>query len=303
MTRWLPAERMQVLADGTQKAQVSVRSMFLKELYPRIAAPRLREPIYNLETHYLSSSYNPNLVKPKPVALKGALPPAPEAPKDHARRHAEELANAVPYIECLERRQARAWEEFEQVLHAELPGVRLGERRLMWREAEDLEPVRQLQELVQRGIPGAKRERIWCELTLASRVMEKDGTSGQPRQEEGEAAMQAAANEYARLLERGLPQNSDAMRQMQEDAFNLASWETSVPPVPDLMDMHLKRIRRAQNVVSALLACPGTDIAYSESLLILAFYLLLPQGHREEKAADDGNLTILSENSVFWLLY
>eukprot|EP00425_Heterocapsa_triquetra_P018199 CAMPEP_0195148230 /NCGR_PEP_ID=MMETSP0448-20130528/174867_1 /TAXON_ID=66468 /ORGANISM="Heterocapsa triquestra, Strain CCMP 448" /LENGTH=124 /DNA_ID=CAMNT_0040186833 /DNA_START=9 /DNA_END=379 /DNA_ORIENTATION=+ len=124
MTRWLPAEKMQLMSDGTQKQQLSVRSMFLEELWPRLCAQRLREPIYNLEAQHLC--YNPNLVRAKIVTKDGLkegeeasdslatalfadmknffkteggddkAEPLPEAHKDHIRRHAEEMANTVP---------------------------------------------------------------------------------------------------------------------------------------------------------------------------------------------------------------
>jgi len=301
MTRWLPAEKIQIMADGTQKQQLSVRSLFLKELYPKLCVQRLKEPIYQIEAQYLH--YNPNLVRTKTAGDKQQ---PPEAPKDHFRRHAEELANAVPYVECLERRQTQAWDEFEQGIDAEQPGVRLAERRLMWIEKNNLERLQTLAELVQRGIPSTKRERMWQELTLASRVMERDGTGaygGPGRLEDGEAALRAAEQEYTRLLERGLPQTSDAMKQLQEDGFHIASWDSTVPPVPQIRDLHLKRISQAQNVCTALLAMPDSGIAYCESLLVLAFFLLLPQGCKEERNSGDGAYCYMSESSAFWMLY
>lgn len=57
-------------------------------------------------------------------------------------------------------------------------------------------------------------------------------------------------------------------------------------------------------MVTALLACEDGGVASSESLLVLAFFLLLPQGYKEAStvSAADG-LTQPSEQSVFWLLY
>merc|ERR1719253_1153279 len=69
---------------------------------PRTEKTRLKEPIYNFEAQYLC--YNPNLIR-------NAMP---ETPGDHFRRHAEELFSIAPYLECLEKRQEKAWSDFEQ---------------------------------------------------------------------------------------------------------------------------------------------------------------------------------------------
>jgi len=289
MTRWLPCEKL-YLPPGQQ--QVTVRSHFLKELWPKVCAQRLKEPIYGLEAQFLN--YNPNLVRKN----------WPETPADYVRRHTEEMYNTVPYLECLERRQIKLWEAFEKRLAEEgSANIRLGELRLKWINDEDTSHLSQLQELLEAGVPSARREKFWLEITLAKRVMELDGVGGRRTEKDPETIRRASEADYQQLLELGLPQNSDANKQLQEDAFHLASWESSTPPVPELLDWHLRRLKKAQNVCTALIAFEKGGIAYCESLLVLAFFLLLPQGFREEKSVDDGNITYLSESSCFWLIY
>eukprot|EP00928_Gymnodinium_smaydae_P067959 TRINITY_DN5099_c0_g1_i1.p1 TRINITY_DN5099_c0_g1~~TRINITY_DN5099_c0_g1_i1.p1 ORF type:complete len:3333 (+),score=742.01 TRINITY_DN5099_c0_g1_i1:194-10192(+) len=293
MCRWLPSDKIPA-GPNNNVQQVSVRSAFMKQIWPRVVAQRVREPIYALEAQYIH--YNPNLVRDAKAL--------PESPKEHQRRHVEELSSTVPYLAAVERRQTQAWDEFEARL-GDMQGVRLGETRLKWLEEGQEDKLSELQTLVHAGIPSARRAKIWSEITLAARVMERDGVSGgQPRREStGERARKAAEMEYQMLLEKGLPLRSDAMMQLAEDAFNMASWESSVPPIAEYTDLHLRRLRRAQNVCTALIACPEGSITYCESLLVLAFFLLLPQGNREERNIEDTTFHYMSESQVFWLLY
>ncbi|CAE7447491.1 MKK1 [Symbiodinium natans] len=262
LTRWLPSEMKQVFADGQEKMQLSVRSMFLKEIWSKVCQPRVREPIYGVEAMYHSFTYNPNVVRLKDK--EGTK--TPETQKDNMRRHVEELSNAVPYLECLERRQLNAWNIFQAELQDRgYEGRSIGELRLLWQQNEDQTMLNKLQQLVLRGVPSALRPQVWAELTLASRVATQDGAAfGRDPEASGE---EAAEQEYRELLERGLPQHSDAMQQLQEDAVLLAGWESSTPPLPEAMELHLKRIKNAKNVVTALLAIEDSGITYCESLL------------------------------------
>jgi len=300
LTRWLPVEMKQVFADGQEKMQLSVRSMFLKDIWSKVCQPRIREPIYGVEAMYHALTYNPNLVRLRDK--EGTK--SPETLKDNARRHVEELSNCVPYLECLERRQLNAWNIFQAELQDRgYEGRSIGELRLLWQQNEDQAMLNKLQQLVLRGVPSALRPQVWAELTLASRVATQDGaTYGRDPEASGE---DAAEQEYRHLLERGLPQLSDAMLQLQEDAVLLAGWESSTPPLPEAMELHLKRIKNAKNVVTALLAVEDSGIAYCESLLVLAFFLLLPQGYKEVASSSytGEGLTQPTESSVFWLLY
>lgn len=56
-------------------------------------------------------------------------------------------------------------------------------------------------------------------------------------------------------------------------------------------------------MVTALLACDD-GVASSESLLVLAFFLLLPQGYKEAATVSGigEGLVTASESSVFWCL-
>merc|ERR1719174_2889341 len=101
----------------------------------------------------------------------------------------------------------------------------------------------------------------------------------------------------------GLPQRSDANTQLQEDCFHLAAWESSTPPVAEFLDFHLRRLKSASNVCTALIAYDRSGVAYCESLLVVAFHLLLPQGFKEERSEEGGALNYMSESSAFWLLY
>jgi len=300
MTRWLPAEMKQVFSDGQEKMQLTTRQMFMKHIWHKVCQKRLREPIYGVEAVYFSRLYEPNVVRLNGQKVR------PESFKDNFRRHVEELSNAVPYLECLERRQLNAWNLFKNELQEKgLENRSLGELRLHWQEKDNLEMLNKLQSLILRGVPSAFRPQVWAEVTLASRVSAIDG-SGQTRDyaDEEELAI-AAEKEYQALLARGHELNSYAMHQLQEDSVLLAAWESTSPPLPEAMDLHLKRIKKAKNVVTALLACEEGGVTSSESLLVLAFFLLLPQGYKEASSVSgvgDG-LTTPSEASVFWLLY
>jgi hypothetical protein len=296
MFRWLTADQIP-MGPAANQQQVSVKSTFMKSIWPRAVQQRLREPIYNLEVQHLR--YNPNLVRnkdPNSTQLKLA-----EAPKDHQRRHAQELVNSVYYLYCVEERQTQAWQTFEDELAPEYSDARLAEIRLKWYAENQEDKLWKLHELVKDGIPSARRGKYWPELTLASRVMEREGVNGSRRQQQ--ASHKSAEAEYEQLLAKGLPMQSDPMKQLQEDAFHLASWESQVPANPELMDLHLERVRRAQNVCAALISCEDNNVVYCESLLIVAFYMLLPQGNQEEKSKDDGTLHYFSECQVFWMLY
>lgn len=290
MTRWLPAQKL-YLAKGQGQQHMTVRSQFLKELWPRVCAQRVKEPIFGLEAQYLV--YNPNLVRGR----------MPETPPDFVRRHTEELHSTVPHVECLDRRQTKSWETFEQQLSTEgLGSVRLGDLRLKWINDEDWTKLGQLQGLLEAGIPSSRRERLWLDMTMAARVLEVYGLTGRREEMDAEAAKRAAEDDYQRLLEQGFPQRSDANTQLQEDAFHLASWESSSPPSPELLDLHMQRLKRAQNVCIALIAFEEGGVAYCESLLIIAFFLLLPQGFKD--LGEEGiEVPYMSESSAFWILY
>jgi len=52
MTRWTPADKM-------HQPQPSIRAAFMKELWPRLNMPRIKEPIYQIEPQFMA--YDANL--------------------------------------------------------------------------------------------------------------------------------------------------------------------------------------------------------------------------------------------------
>lgn len=302
MTRWLPAEMKQVFSDGQEKMQLSVRSMFVKDIWHKVCQSRIREPVYNTEAVYHRSVYNPNMVRVKKEGPKRQ----PEAFKDNFRRHVEELSHAVHYLECLERRQMNAWNLFQNELQEKgYENRSLGELRLHWQEVDDSTMLNKLQSLILRGVPSSLRQQVWAEITLASRVSATDGAGATRDYADEEELAQAAEKEYQTLLARGSLLNTDAMHQLQEDSVLLAAWESSSPPLPEALELHLKRIKKAKNVVTALLACEDGGVTSCESLLVLAFFLLLPQGCKEASSVSGTGEGLVqpAESSVFWLLY
>ena len=55
------------------------------------------------------------------------------------------------------------------------------------------------------------------------------GARGDPAGQQVGPPDDEGAVEYEQLLAKGLPMQSEAMKQLQEDAFHLASWESQVP--------------------------------------------------------------------------
>lgn len=294
MTRWLPAEMVALSRHGHQA--ITVRSQLWKELWPKVCASRVREPIYNVEAQYLN--YNPNAM------WQGYA--AGETPPDFVRRHVEELHSAAKYLECLEQWQLFAWAGFAQRLQdMDQPSHDIGGVRLKWINDDNQLHLDYFRLLVEQGIPSMKREQIWLEVTMALREMCKGEVP-----DSLEEALSNAEKEYTTILSRGLLQRSDAYLQMQEDLFHLSTWESSTLPSVSV-DRHLQRLEKARNVCVALVATPGSGVVYCESLMVLAFFLLLPLGvlpsskqstGSPARGPEDLKLSSMSESSVYWLL-
>jgi len=111
---------------------------------------------------------------------------------------------------------------------------------------------------------------------------------------------------YRRLLEIGRPYRNDAMGQLHEDLVGAASWEK--PTHHATMARHFKRLKRAEDICVALIAfsqesynisadAPNcsqfettervTGVAYCESMLALAFFLLIAQTPSQTRAEED----------------
>jgi hypothetical protein len=174
-------------------------------------------------------------------------------------------------------------------------------------------------DLLRRGIPAGWRKDFWMDITNAKRVKDsiKKNGNGTPQEKDRDA--------YLALVATGRPYKTEAMNQLNEDLVGAAAWEqTQSPP---LRDMHQQRLKRAQDVCIALITFtaagddPGviksksdqntndngdkaTPLAYCESLLVLAFFLLLPQSgldkagkkESEEEKCD-------AEVRAFWIIY
>jgi hypothetical protein len=289
MTRWTPADKMHL-------PQPSIRSSFMKELWPRLNQIRIKEPIYEVEPHYLA--YNPNIG----MSENGGRPA--ETPPDFFRRQIESLYSELKYMECLDRKQTTLWEFYESRLR-DMHGfgsIHLGDLRAYFFNSRDAASLDHLHKLLEDGIPVFQREKRWIELTGASYYM----FQGVDPNSEAEVLAEAAERSYQVFLQKGLPQNSDANLQLQEDCFHLASWESASREMPELLDFHLTRIKKAQNVCTALIAFQECGTCYCESLLIIAFFLLLPQGFAESKQSaveDDTTAVSMTEPSAFWILH
>jgi hypothetical protein len=170
---------------------------------------------------------------------------------------------------------------------------------MSWEAADDHAHLQQLRELVEAGIPYIHREVRWMELTGATYLMYGGASPGDTPPEK---LQELADKGYQKYLQMGLPQTSDANKQLQEDGFHLASWESASPVIVEALDFHLRRIKKAQNVCAALIAYQESGICYCESLLVLSFFLMLPQGFAEEKEELNKTVAYMSESSAFWLL-
>jgi hypothetical protein len=270
MARWIPPNKI-YLPPGQE--QISMKSELEKVMAPKMEASRMKEPIYSLEAQYLN--YNPNIVR------EGI----PETPADHFRRNAQQLFSMLPYLDCVDRRQDKAWLSFTNSYGIEDAQTKqrklvLNTLRDQWhmQEAAPLEkgqtqtktPLGELEQLIRCGIPSGRRDQFWPDLLRADKAME--------------SAERGPVEAYNKWLSMGEPQRSDAMLQLQEDAFHLAGlWESARPPNFKSQDALLKRMRHAQNVCTAIVAMPEAEIDYCESLLVLAFFLQLPQGVKVPK--------------------
>jgi hypothetical protein len=278
MARWLPPEKV-YMPPGME--MIPMVSELERAMASRMGQSRLKEPIYNIEAQYLC--YNPNLVRDCKEEE------VPETVAQNRMRNAAELFHVAPYLECIDRRQDKAWAAFEgkyaTVQGKGPPKLNLAALRDEWfRQTEasldpdvikeqaknaatiGASPMEEFDNLIRGGIPSSKREEFWLSLTKTKARIESDGGD------------QGTASKYRQKLDEGTPQRSDGNIQLQEDAFHLAcSWETSQPPNPRMLDELLARLRKAQNVCTAIISS-DSGIDYCESVLVLAFFLLLPQG-------------------------
>mmetsp|Transcript_80667 Transcript_80667/g.152431 ORF Transcript_80667/g.152431 Transcript_80667/m.152431 type:complete len:3749 (-) Transcript_80667:216-11462(-) len=315
MTRWVVAQQTQM----QKRLPKSARAWFEQELRPKLMSSSLREPGYNLQ---MRTTYNPNTAKELEHPLQRF---------QLIGQHAEELLNSERYAACLEGRQAESWREIfaaepKHPVCDEADQAMFG--KLAWyRLKQGIDKVYSIDDKLRRGIPpgwrmadvpaktGKATPGVWLQITRAHEAMEdcvkQVGGSGN-------------LENYPWLVYKALLKSasdscfkSDAKLQIQEDYVKAAAWETSL--YPNVRDVHLNRLRRAKNIVQALVtfsydSASGSQqpvqlespdqktpaakgrmvnvtvanyqahggsgagaVAYCESLLTIAFFLVLPQ--------------------------
>jgi len=347
MTRWVPGGQ----GKSLRKLPKTARAFFLQQLRPMMQHEHVREPMF--DTTLQSLCYNPNVTKEE-LPFRRA-----EVVSCHVEElytalpyvyccEGRQLARWTEFFDEL-----RKWRDSGD--DVEDGDQKLGQIRQEWmddgsKEAHD--HAHALDELLRRGVPARWRlsrdVRVWFQITNAGLVMEEFMSAAKPAPGTEEFF-------YVALVEFSKKFKSDAMLQMQEDLITAAGWESSVRP--EVKDVHLQRLQRARNVCAALItlsyefvgqaqtveldvgdprgearkqmvrvlnincAKDSTPVRYCESLLVLAFYLLLPQvGDQKvqrhgqfadprtskraaKKSAPQLGREIEEECRVFWLLY
>lgn len=197
----------------------------------------------------------------------------------------------------METRQGSIWEHFiTNRLPEELKDVSLGEVRVKLSEGDGTNKLLSFLNMhIKDGIPRSQRENIWLGITMATYQMNTHGIHGLERSEAANPQMMSM-QEYKDLMEKGYSMRSDALMQLQDDAFGMTAWESRVPPSPEGTEKQLQRVKRAQNVCAALIACEGAKVTYCESLLVVAYFLCLGKDQEQEDF-------VMREPMAFWLLY
>lgn len=222
---------------------------------------------------------------------------------------ASRKSNAQAKIELLEKGNTQA----------KIKELGIGLNRRAWTEHKQVVLTDNFNELVRRGIPTQWRMRLWMEITSASEVQN---------------LVRKDEKDYQTLAEYGKAWKSDAMLQLHEDTVKPYTWEA---PDGAGRELHLKRLGRAVDVCVALIAVSqewekdrpkelvynfkdekvdntkkgffaGAEpcgVAYCESLLIVAYFLLVAQTPERDAMKDNRNQErdIEEETRVFWLLY
>eukprot|EP00929_Paragymnodinium_shiwhaense_P000295 TRINITY_DN100533_c0_g1_i1.p1 TRINITY_DN100533_c0_g1~~TRINITY_DN100533_c0_g1_i1.p1 ORF type:complete len:3625 (-),score=1181.40 TRINITY_DN100533_c0_g1_i1:304-11178(-) len=352
LTLWIP----KVQTGAAKRLPKTARAFLQHELRPKQMAAHVREPVYDLPLKM--QGYNANVLK------NDDFPPTVA---DCMSRKTEKVFTGALYLECRDRQQVQMWtnwlvqnevakgvassmEDPETALATatEAAKLKIWPRDFYWMcndkgivvsrkedsvakmrfdavHAGDKAAVYDITDLLRRGIPGNWRKDIWMDITNANLVMAQ--SSFMP---------QKGPQNYVALVKEGRPYRSDAMLQLHEDLVGAAAWETSTQPA--VIDIHLQRLKRAQDVCIALItftqirpkgtpppevgvlnyiydkpdkpeylagqssSCP---ISYCESLLVLAFFLLLPQGPPQGKMSKMmvENQKVEDESRAFWMLY
>lgn len=318
-----------------RRLPTSARNFLAYDLRPSMVGNhKVREPLFDIQTKKVG--YNPNSVK---------WPDFPESHADVLCKHIEQVHSTVPYLICLANQSTGKWKSFYKPFLDET-----GEwKSFAQRRAEaDLVQVFKMDDLLRRGVPVSWRMAVWLDVTNARQYMVMVNSVGN---------LVFTADRFKNLIEFGAPFMNEAILQLQEDMVGAASWETSKAPAH--LSAHMAKLRRAQRVCIALinfsLDLPAQQdqsmsegerdvrtnfnykkvaedkgekpvgVAYCESLLVLAFFLLLVQAPLKEtpkapmppepeelgklkdkvygrsRRKEDPDLE--AEFSAFWLLY
>jgi len=337
MTLWVPQQP----TARMMRFPKTIRGWRALELKQRLQRAALYNPIYEIQI--MKKGYDPNL-------SQGSWPPTPyEANAQHVQR----ITDCIPYVDCIARQQMAAWGAFDTQLRsakpaeaaaeaaaapaAEQPIKSLNEFRDEWAKAidkqENADLMYKMDDLVRRGVPTSLRRHVWMELlradTAQAHVPEKY-KAGSLLADADEPKKAASREFYKKLVEHGKPYRNDAMWQLNEDLVGAAAWEDAANPA--IMDRHLRRLKRAQDVCIALIAFsrdlgdgkreltappdysvfnePGRPpaacgIAYCESLLVLAFFLIVAQTPNDLGKAEKKTMNQMLEEEVraFWILF
>lgn len=265
---WVPSLQQN---QGRHWEPTTARAWRAHLVRPKLHLPEhmLREPSYSMQVRM--EGYNPNVSQ-----ISGW----PKTRAEELAERAEAMMDTRPYLECLDRDSEVMWQAFLRELQEnEICFKSLGDLRL---ESTSLpyQMSYRLTDLIRRGVPPAWRRHVWPELLHGDRLKAQLGGPG--------------LDAFRMLLSLGTPQRTEAMVQLQEDVVGGSSWDSGIGAP---LDHHLHLLSRAQNVCIAINAFnqdPGLhrslhfraaqwefgglrQATYSESLLVLAFFILVAQ--------------------------
>jgi len=339
MTRWVANQQTQAM----RRLPNSARAFFLQDLRNKLQAAILREPVYELQVN--RSGYNPNVTKdghPLRWAEVNGL-------------HAEEIYNTMPYLESCAGRQLDMWSRY---LGDDL-NQKLGEIRAQWVQEHSTEKTHELDELLRRGVPPMWRisndVQIWLQITNATSAQESFQEGIKQSSEQSYLALLEVSKQFksdAMLqLQEDLvtaagwetspsPAHIDIHLQRLKRARNVCAALITFSYVhaagqQQAIDMEVstggsevgaearrQRVKVINVKDDPALQTDPTGVSYCESLLVIAFFLLLPQventkeAHSKSQAqmqrakGKDSNKAVqkdaeetAEECRVFWLLY
>jgi len=314
MTLWTPQQQ----TERSKRLPKSAKAWQTFELKPKLYQPLIREPLYDTPAR---KTYNPNIQK---------VPrhPFPSTRHDAMAKHIESYEGIRMYLDCTDGQAAAAWDKFDARLLAlwpvdrEDPPPSLGQFRERWALDKD-RMLWELTENVRRGIPPERRNRTWIELTRALDEIAQVEGAGEFGGVDRKSV--SAPDVFHKLVESNRSLAMDAMYQLHEDTVSASAWEQST--IPAVCDMHLDRLKRAQDVCIGLIAFslddpkkPGCinwknrkmsgvqqsgQIAYCEGLLAVAYHLVVAlEGKNKKTVHTVGDAKVKEDKArAFWILY